>query len=39
MNSITIRQAVSADLDAVVTLIDDYRQFYGQPRGQSIESW
>ncbi len=39
MNSINIRQAVLADLEAVVTLFDGYRQFYGQPRGQSIESW
>ena len=31
MSSITIRQAVLADLDAVVTLFDGYRQFYGQP--------
>jgi GNAT superfamily N-acetyltransferase len=31
MNSITIRQAVLADLDTVVTLFDGYRQFYGQP--------
>jgi GNAT superfamily N-acetyltransferase len=31
MISITIRQAVLADLDAVVTLFDGYRQFYGQP--------
>jgi len=31
MTSITIRQAVLADLDAVVTLFDGYRQFYGQP--------
>jgi GNAT superfamily N-acetyltransferase len=31
MTSITIRQAVLADLDAVVTLFDAYRQFYGQP--------
>ncbi|MFN5097133.1 MAG: GNAT family N-acetyltransferase [Limnohabitans sp.] len=30
MNSITIRQAVLADLDAVVGLFDAYRQFYGQ---------
>jgi len=30
MTSITIRQAVLADLDAVVTLFDAYRQFYGQ---------
>ena len=30
MSSITIRQAVLADLDAVVTLFDGYRQFYGQ---------
>ena len=30
MTSITIRQAVLADLDAVVTLFDGYRQFYGQ---------
>jgi ribosomal protein S18 acetylase RimI-like enzyme len=30
MSSITIRQAVLADLDAVATLFDGYRQFYGQ---------
>jgi GNAT superfamily N-acetyltransferase len=30
MTSITIRQAVLADLDAVVTLFDGYRQFYDQ---------
>ena len=30
MSSITIRQAVLADLDAVATLFDAYRQFYGQ---------
>jgi len=30
MTSITIRQAVLADLDAVVTLFDAYRQFYDQ---------
>ena len=30
MSSITIRQAVLADLDAVAILFDDYRQFYGQ---------
>lgn len=30
MNPITIRQAVLADLDAVTTLFDGYRQFYGQ---------
>jgi GNAT superfamily N-acetyltransferase len=30
MTSITIRQAVLADLDVVVTLFDGYRQFYGQ---------
>ena len=29
MTSITIRQAVLADLDVVVTLFDAYRQFYG----------
>ena len=29
MTSITIRQAVLADLDAVVILFDGYRQFYG----------
>ena len=31
MISITIRQAVLADLDAVVTLFDGYLQFDGQP--------
>jgi ribosomal protein S18 acetylase RimI-like enzyme len=30
MSSITIRQAVLADLDAVAVLFDGYRQFYGQ---------
>jgi len=30
MSSITIRQAVLADLDAVAILFDAYRQFYGQ---------
>ena len=30
MSSITIRQAVLADLDAVAILFDGYRQFYGQ---------
>lgn len=30
MNSISIRQAVLADLHAVGTLFDGYRQFYGQ---------
>jgi len=30
MSSITIRQAVLADLDAVTLLFDAYRQFYGQ---------
>ena len=28
MTSITIRQAVLADLDAVVILFDGYRQFF-----------
>lgn len=31
MNAITIRQAVVADLDALVPLFDQYRQFYKQP--------
>ena len=30
MSSITIRQAVLADLDALAILFDGYRQFYGQ---------
>jgi ribosomal protein S18 acetylase RimI-like enzyme len=30
MPSIAVRQAVSADLDALVPLFDAYRQFYGQ---------
>ena len=30
MTAVTIRQAVLADLNAVVTLFDAYRQFYGQ---------
>ena len=30
MSSITIRQAVLADLNAVAILFDGYRQFYGQ---------
>ena len=30
MNSITIRQAVLADLDVVAGLFDGYRQFYDQ---------
>lgn len=29
MNSITTRQAVLADIDALATLFDEYRQFYG----------
>jgi ribosomal protein S18 acetylase RimI-like enzyme len=35
MSSITIRQAVLADLDAVATLFDAYRQFYGQPSDEA----
>ena len=31
MPHITIHQAVLADLDALASLFDDYRQFYGQP--------
>ncbi len=30
MNTLTVRQAVLADLDALVPLFDGYRQFYGQ---------
>ena len=30
MSSITVRQAVLADLDSLVKLFDGYRQFYGQ---------
>lgn len=30
MNTITVRQAVLADLEALATLLDDYRQFYGR---------
>jgi ribosomal protein S18 acetylase RimI-like enzyme len=35
MSSITIRQAVLADLDAVAILFDAYRQFYGQPSDEA----
>jgi GNAT superfamily N-acetyltransferase len=35
MNPINIRQAVLADLDAVATLFDGYRQFYGQASDKS----
>ncbi|MGV0986129.1 MAG: GNAT family N-acetyltransferase [Limnohabitans sp.] len=31
MSHITIHQAVLADLDALASLFDGYRQFYGQP--------
>lgn len=31
MNTLTVRQAVLADLEALVPLFDGYRQFYGQP--------
>lgn len=31
MNTIAIREAGLADLDALVPLFDGYRQFYGQP--------
>lgn len=31
MSNITIRQAVLSDLEALVPLFDDYRQFYGRP--------
>ena len=31
MNTLTIRQAVLADLEALAPLFDGYRQFYGQP--------
>jgi len=31
MSSVAVRQAVFADLDALVPLFDAYRQFYGQP--------
>ena len=30
MNTLTVRQAVLADLDALAPLFDGYRQFYGQ---------
>ena len=30
MSSITVRQAAFADLDVLVPLFDEYRQFYGQ---------
>ena len=30
MNTLTVRQAVLADLDALVPLFDGYRQFYGK---------
>lgn len=30
MNNITVRQAVVSDLDALVPLFDNYRQFYGR---------
>lgn len=35
MSSITIRQAVLADLDAVAILFDGYRQFYGQASNEA----
>ena len=31
MNTLTVRQAVLADLEALAPLFDGYRQFYGQP--------
>jgi GNAT superfamily N-acetyltransferase len=31
MNTITIRQAVLSDLEALAPLFDNYRQFYGRP--------
>lgn len=31
MNTLTIRQAVLADLEALAPLFDGYRQYYGQP--------
>jgi GNAT superfamily N-acetyltransferase len=31
MNTITVRQAVLADLEALAPLFDGYRQFYGKP--------
>lgn len=31
MNTLTVRQAVPADLEALALLFDGYRQFYGQP--------
>jgi ribosomal protein S18 acetylase RimI-like enzyme len=30
MNTVTVRQATMADLDALAPLFDSYRQFYGQ---------
>lgn len=30
MNNMTVRQAVVSDLDALVSLFDNYRQFYGR---------
>jgi len=31
MSSITVRQAVLSDLEALAPLFDDYRRFYGRP--------
>jgi ribosomal protein S18 acetylase RimI-like enzyme len=31
MNTITVRQAVLSDLEALAPLFDSYRQFYGRP--------
>ena len=31
MNTLTVRQAVLADLEALAPLFDGYRQYYGQP--------
>jgi hypothetical protein len=35
MSNITVRQAVLADLEALVPLFDGYRQFYGRPNDTS----
>jgi ribosomal protein S18 acetylase RimI-like enzyme len=31
MNNINVRQAVLSDIEALIPLFDDYRQFYGRP--------
>lgn len=35
MDTITVRQAVLSDIDALVPLFDSYRQFYGRPTDQN----